>query len=70
MDSSYAPKEQQRKRQIVTQIEEISPYVLMGEVLEKLKMLGYEQNFIRTKFILLNFSLTILLSPHSKILVH
>ena len=50
MCAAYAPTEQQRRRPAVSQSDTISPFVLMGEVLEKLKILGYETNFIRRQF--------------------
>ncbi|KAH7818495.1 putative intraflagellar transport protein 57 [Monocercomonoides exilis] len=47
MDPTYAPTGKQRRREIASTVEEVSSYVLMGEIVEKLKCLNYEQLFIR-----------------------
>jgi hypothetical protein len=49
-DESYNPSGRQRRREVQQVQEECSPYVLMPEILEKLKLLSYEQQFLRKKF--------------------
>lgn len=51
MCASYTPTEQKRRRAVTSQADDISPFVIMDEVLEKLKMLNYEQDFSRKLFI-------------------
>jgi hypothetical protein len=60
MTNDYNPTGRQKRREIPQIQEECSAYVLMSEILEKLKILNYEQQFLRKKylfFFIINFFL-------------